>query len=381
MMHAQALEKLVKKPVKDTYGRNLGQVIGFSLDSSGNMKGLGVDHGTGQFIEYPRERIIIDGSSETIILLPEWQEDVDKLKKNTQIAKKRTKVLEKLRSEGEIPDHAFVDLKSSYEDEINTLKASCSTIVDKLEIRINNIESSRIKTEKFLSTLKVQFHSDEIDGETFKRASQSTMDMMEKDTIERHEISNILTWLSVSDQKESEHDPEPIAVPEPEPIAVPEPEPIAVPEPESSSIPEPIPQPEPETNYNPDLGLLMNQNQIIENGPETIPEDKEVHPTIVPNDPELEPESHPFIINERPHAANIDVESVSDNPSNDFQLFEESDSKDTTDSFITKITDFANKHPDLSPIEDGSIPTNPNTEQKSMPKSERTDNGWKISFE
>ena len=347
MMHAQALEKLVKKPVKDTYGRNLGQVIGFSLDSSGNMKGLGVDHGTGQFIEYPRERIIIDGSSETIILLPEWQEDVDKLKKNTQIAKKRTKVLEKLRSEGEIPDHAFVDLKSSYEDEINTLKASCSSIVDKLETRINNIESSRIKTEKFLSTLKVQFHSDEIDGETFKRASQSTMDMMEKDTIERHEISNILTWLSVSDQKEPEH----------------------------------VPEPEINFNYNPDSGLLMNQNQIIENGPETIPEDKEIHPTIVPNDPELEPESHPFIINERPHAASNDTESTSDNSSNDFQLFDESDSKDAADSFITKITDFANKHPDLSPIEDGSVPIDSNPEQKSMPKSERTDNGWKISFE
>ena len=347
MMHAQALEKLVKKPVKDTYGRNLGQVIGFSLDSSGNMKGLGVDHGTGQFIEYPRERIIIDGSSETIILLPEWQEDVDKLKKNTQIAKKRTKVLEKLRSEGEIPDHAFVDLKSSYEDEINTLKASCSSIVDKLETRINNIESSRIKTEKFLSTLKVQFHSDEIDGETFKRASQSTMDMMEKDTIERHEISNILTWLSVSDQKESEH----------------------------------VPEPEINFNYNPDSGLLMNQNQIIENGPETIPEDKEIHPTIVPNDPELEPESHPFIINERPHAASNDTESTSDNSSNDFQLFDESDSEDAADSFITKITDFANKHPDLSPIEDGSVPINSNPEQKSIRKSERTDNGWKISFE
>ena len=188
---------------------------------------------------------------------------------------------------------------------------------------------------------------------------------MEKDTIERHEISNILSWLSVSDQKE----PEPIAVPEP----VVEPEPIAV--------PEHVPEPEINFNYNPDSGLLMNQNQIIENGPETIPEDKEIHPTIVPNDPELEPESHPFIINERPHAASNDTESTSDNSSNDFQLFEESDSKDAADSFITKITDFANKHPDLSPIEDGSVPIDSNPEQKSMPKSERTDNGWKISFE
>ena len=100
MMHAQALEKLVKKPVKDTYGRNLGQVIGFSLDSSGNMKALGVDHGNGQFFEYAHERIIIDGSSETIILLPEWQEDVDKLKKSTENAgKELSKSLEKAKKD------------------------------------------------------------------------------------------------------------------------------------------------------------------------------------------------------------------------------------------------------------------------------------------
>ena len=73
--------------------------------------------------------------------------------------------------------------------------------------------------------------------------------------------------------------------------------------------------------------------------------------------------------------------NVKENSSNDFQLFDESDSKDTADSFISKITDFANKHPDLSPIEDGSVPIDSNPEQKSMPKSERTDNGWKISFE
>ena len=57
---------------------------------------------------------------------------IEEFKVDSSVFKKRTKVLEKLRSEGEIPDHAFVDLKSSYEDEINTLKASCSTIVDKI---------------------------------------------------------------------------------------------------------------------------------------------------------------------------------------------------------------------------------------------------------
>ena len=89
MMHALTLEKLVKKPVKDTYGRHLGHVIGYSLDSSGNMKGLGVDHGSSTFQEYPRERILIEGNGNHIVLLPEWKENVDKLRKNTLIVKKR----------------------------------------------------------------------------------------------------------------------------------------------------------------------------------------------------------------------------------------------------------------------------------------------------
>ena len=87
--------------------------------------------------------------------------------------------------------------------EIDNLKSSCSSIIDKLETRIGNIESSRLTTEKFLSTLKVQYHSDEIDEETFKRASQSTIDMMDKDTLERHEIANILNWLSIDNKTET----------------------------------------------------------------------------------------------------------------------------------------------------------------------------------
>ena len=99
MMHAQTLEKLVKKSVKDSYGRFIGHVIGFSLDSSGNMKGLGVDHGSSTFREYPRERILIDANGENIVLLPEWKENVDKLRNNTLTVKKRTRAINELKTE------------------------------------------------------------------------------------------------------------------------------------------------------------------------------------------------------------------------------------------------------------------------------------------
>ena len=317
MMHAQALDKFVKKPVKDTYGRDLGHAIGFSLDSSGNMKGLGVDHGTGSFQEYSHERIIIDGKSETIILLPEWREDVDKLKKNTLTAKKRTKVLEDLRLEGEIPEHAFQDLKQNYENEIDKLKSSSISIVEKLQNRIDNIEKSRLETEKFLSTLKVQYRTDEIDRETFHRASESTVDMMDKDNVEKAEISQILNFLSVDENTQ-----------------------------ETPSVSHVFQSDEP------DSGLLMESEIFTEAEP---------HPFVTPEPTPIMEEPTP-----EPTPAIAKPETYS--------LFSESE---MPDPLITKITEFANNHPDLSPIEDNSF----NNPTKSIPKSEKTETGWKISFE
>ena len=175
MMHAQTLEKLVKKPIKDSYGRFIGHVIGFSLDSSGNMKGLGVDHGSSTFQEYPQDRILIDANGENIILLPEWKENVDKLRKNTLTVKKRTKAINELKTEGEIPQHVYEELKSNCENEINSLRSSYDSTIDKLTDRISQIENSRKDAEKFLGTLKVQYRTTEINDETYKSASQSTI--------------------------------------------------------------------------------------------------------------------------------------------------------------------------------------------------------------
>ena len=94
--------------------------------------------------------------------------------------------------------------------------------------------------------------------------------------------------------------------------------------------------------------------------------------TNISHNPVVEPE----VIVEEPEPEVVDPEPMKEQ--NEFQLFGNTENIESQDSLITKITDYANKHPDLSPIEDNSIPIEP---PKSMPKSERTETGWKISFE
>ncbi len=194
MMHAQTLTRLVKRPVKDTYGRFFGHVIGFSLDSSGQMKGVGVELGSGSFKEFPTERVILDG--ESIILLPEWREQVEKLKKNTIVAQKRSEVLDDLRSEGEVPQYVYEELKAKYGAEITELRSSFDSITSILKTRVKELESTRMDVERFLGGLKVQFRAKEIDEETYKAASESTVEMMTRDEQERSEILFTLTWLT-----------------------------------------------------------------------------------------------------------------------------------------------------------------------------------------
>ncbi len=67
-MRAEALEKLVNRPVKDTYGRYVGFVVGFSVDTAGDLKSVGVDQGDGEFTEYSSDRVV--STADGFVVIP-----------------------------------------------------------------------------------------------------------------------------------------------------------------------------------------------------------------------------------------------------------------------------------------------------------------------
>lgn len=198
MMHNQALANLVRKQVKDHYGRYLGNIVGFSLDNGGHIKSVAVEQAGGDFAEYASERILIEG--EYIILLPDWKDEIERLKRDSALAQKRYGSLEQLSKEGEISTEVFAHLKEKYETEITTLRSSFTNLTEGLKSRIATIEEKNTRISKFIGSLKVQYRTGEIDEQTYRTAMESISQLLKQDAEESNELTMTLTWLTGSSE-------------------------------------------------------------------------------------------------------------------------------------------------------------------------------------
>ncbi len=189
-MRAEALEKLVDRPVKDTYGRYVGFVVGFSVDTSGELKSVGVDQGNGDFTEYPSQRII--STADGFVLIPAWRVECDALGKEIEGVRRRVKALQDLAREGEIPRTLYDEMIGKYSDEASKIQGSYKSLAEGMVVRIGELEGQKESLERFLVDIKVQFRSGEIDEAAFRVASESCQAMQKRNSQEMEDLSRML---------------------------------------------------------------------------------------------------------------------------------------------------------------------------------------------
>ena len=189
-MRAEALEKLVNKPVKDTYGRYVGFVVGFSVDTSGDLKSVGVDTGNGEFTEYPNDRIV--STADGFVVIPSWKVECDSLGKEMEGVRRRAKALQELAREGEVPRTLYDDMMGKYQDEAGKIQGSYKSLAESMVVRIGELEGQKESLDKFLVTVKVQFRAGEIDEAAFKVAAESCQAMQTRNSQEMSELSKML---------------------------------------------------------------------------------------------------------------------------------------------------------------------------------------------
>ncbi|MDG6909427.1 MAG: CdvA-like protein [Nitrososphaerota archaeon] len=193
-MRAEALEKLVNRPVKDTYGRYVGFVVGFSVDTSGELKSVGVDQGNGEFTEYPSGRVA--STSDGFVVIPEWKLECESLGKEIDGVKRRAKALQDLAREGEVPRSLYEDMMSKYSDEASKIQGSYKSLAESMVVRIGELEGQKESLDRFLVEVKVQFRAGEIDEAAFKVASESCQAMQTRNSQEMAELSKMLKAIS-----------------------------------------------------------------------------------------------------------------------------------------------------------------------------------------
>ena len=193
-MRAEALEKLVNRPVKDTYGRYVGFVVGFSVDTSGDLKSVGVDQGNGEFTEYPSERVV--STAEGFVVIPGWKVDCDNLGKEIEGVRRRAKALQDLAREGEIPRTLFDEMITKYTDEAAKIQQSYRTLAEGMVVRIGELEGQKESLDRFMVDVKVQYRAGEIDEAAYKVASECCQSMAKKNAQERDEIAKMLKFAT-----------------------------------------------------------------------------------------------------------------------------------------------------------------------------------------
>ncbi len=189
-MRAEALEKLVNKPVKDTYGRYVGFVVGFSVDTAGDLKSVGVDQGNGEFTEYPNERVV--STAEGFVVVPSWKVECDSLGKEIEGVRRRAKALQDLAREGEVPRSLYDDMMGKYQEEAAKIQGSYKSLAEGMVVRIGELEGQKESLDRFLVNVKVQFRAGEIGEAAYKVAAESCQAMQTRNSQEMSDLGKML---------------------------------------------------------------------------------------------------------------------------------------------------------------------------------------------
>jgi CdvA-like coiled-coil domain len=192
-MRAELIQNRVGRPVKDAYGRYVGSVVGFSVDTSGELSSIGLDQCGGEFHEYASNRIISD--KEGFVIIPRWRVDAEGLARETETVVRRAQALADLKKEGEIPAQLYDEMRGQYDEQLKSLQESYSNLAQEVRGRADELDRQAQAFDRFLVNLKVQFRSGEIDEGTFKAEAEYCSAIRHRDMREREDLTKLLRTI------------------------------------------------------------------------------------------------------------------------------------------------------------------------------------------
>jgi len=186
--------EIIGKHVKDMYGTFMGKVIGTITEIDGSIQSVGIDCGSQGLQQIPFEQLVVQG--ETVIFIPKWRLDSQRLIREKQLTLRRLKALMDIVSENDDMKADAEIIHEKYQSKLASLDEMESEIKSKLEGRLIELDT-QMKSAKMLSfDAKVQFKSNEISEATFETVKLCTTEVIEHVIHEKSEISNVKSRIA-----------------------------------------------------------------------------------------------------------------------------------------------------------------------------------------
>jgi hypothetical protein len=181
--------EFVGKQVKDMYGTFMGKVVGIITDTDGSIESVGVDCGSAGLKQLPYEQLLVQG--DYVIYIPRWRLDAQKILRQKNLTLQRIKGLQDIVAENDLmkDDAELVYLK--YEKRLRDLGENEKSVNEKLEARLDELDTENKSIKTVLFDAKLQFRSNEITEEAYQQISTHTNELIEHINIEKSEINNV----------------------------------------------------------------------------------------------------------------------------------------------------------------------------------------------
>jgi hypothetical protein len=188
------LKSFLGKRTVDPYGRNLGKIIGVTMNDYGEMEAVEVEKGTGEL-----ERISVDQLSfgrEGITVVSRWRIEVESLIKEIESAQRRLTALNTLLKKEEIPRNLYEELSEKQKRELENLQAKKNLAITILQRRGRELDGQIEELTKVLIEIRAGKWSSDFHDKAYEFASKSIEPNLSFAAKEKRELADSLAKLS-----------------------------------------------------------------------------------------------------------------------------------------------------------------------------------------
>ena len=181
--------ELIGKKVRDMYGTFIGKVVGTITDIDGSIQTVGIDCGSEGLRQIRFEQLVVQ--NDVVIYIPKWRLDSQKLLREKGLTLRRLKALIDLVSQNDDMKESAEMLHEKYKSKLIELDETEKEIKAQLDSRIAELDEQMKSVRMIIFDAKIQYKSSEISESMFESVKTQTTDLVEHNTHEKAEISNV----------------------------------------------------------------------------------------------------------------------------------------------------------------------------------------------
>jgi len=184
----------IGKPLKDEYGRQVGEIASFLITPNGRIDGVLVRHGDGEFLSYSSDHFKLQNDG--IVLLLPIKLKVKSLCDEIPLIWRKDQALNELSGKKKVPSDLLELLHKNFEGALNQLKADAKTTMEEIDTQIEKSNTEIKDLNSALINLEIEHEIGRIDDNSYQKSMSMILEGLKQVNTEKADLEAMRSNLS-----------------------------------------------------------------------------------------------------------------------------------------------------------------------------------------